>query len=151
MFLIPFCMTLMALGQQGERPCPMVWLSDRIDASVPPPASIYSRFSPVVINLLICILHLDSPQGPAKISRWSNRPAQVQNSDLWENHLISVSFVSFFPLSLTYLIQCFWVVAVFEMYSPQRKDFVSLTLGDQYSHSYTNGKHRRKSCWRVST
>ncbi|XP_042603706.1 endoplasmic reticulum mannosyl-oligosaccharide 1,2-alpha-mannosidase [Cyprinus carpio] len=34
------------------------------------------------------------------------------------------------------------------MYSPQRKDFVSLTLGDQYSRSYTNGKHRRQSCWR---
>ncbi|XP_051734337.1 endoplasmic reticulum mannosyl-oligosaccharide 1,2-alpha-mannosidase [Ctenopharyngodon idella] len=34
------------------------------------------------------------------------------------------------------------------MYSPQRKDFVSLTLGDQHSHSYTNGKHRRQSCWR---
>ncbi|XP_051955340.1 endoplasmic reticulum mannosyl-oligosaccharide 1,2-alpha-mannosidase-like isoform X2 [Xyrauchen texanus] len=32
------------------------------------------------------------------------------------------------------------------MYPPQRKDFVSLTLGDQ--HSYTNGKHRRQSCWR---
>ncbi len=52
MFLIPFYMALMALGQQGERPCPMVWLSDQIDASVPPPASIYSRFSPVVINLM---------------------------------------------------------------------------------------------------
>ncbi|RXN11523.1 endoplasmic reticulum mannosyl-oligosaccharide 1,2-alpha-mannosidase-like protein [Labeo rohita] len=34
------------------------------------------------------------------------------------------------------------------MYSPQRKDFVSLTLGDQHSRSYTNGKHRRQSCWR---
>uniref|UniRef100_A0A8C2B277 alpha-1,2-Mannosidase n=1 Tax=Cyprinus carpio TaxID=7962 RepID=A0A8C2B277_CYPCA len=34
------------------------------------------------------------------------------------------------------------------MYSPQRKDFVSLTLGDQHSHNYTNGKHRRQSCWR---
>uniref|UniRef100_A0A9J7YS37 alpha-1,2-Mannosidase n=1 Tax=Cyprinus carpio carpio TaxID=630221 RepID=A0A9J7YS37_CYPCA len=34
------------------------------------------------------------------------------------------------------------------MYSPQRQDFVSLTLGDQYSRSYTNGKHRRQSCWR---
>ncbi|XP_073680864.1 endoplasmic reticulum mannosyl-oligosaccharide 1,2-alpha-mannosidase [Garra rufa] len=34
------------------------------------------------------------------------------------------------------------------MYSPQRKDFVSLTLGDQHSCSYTNGKHRRQSCWR---
>ncbi|XP_056588003.1 endoplasmic reticulum mannosyl-oligosaccharide 1,2-alpha-mannosidase [Triplophysa dalaica] len=34
------------------------------------------------------------------------------------------------------------------MFSPQRKDFVSLTLGDQYSHGYTNGKHRRQSCWR---
>ncbi|KAK7131361.1 hypothetical protein R3I94_016485 [Phoxinus phoxinus] len=34
------------------------------------------------------------------------------------------------------------------MYSPQRKDFVSLTLGDQHNRSYTNGKHRRQSCWR---
>ncbi|XP_022532219.2 endoplasmic reticulum mannosyl-oligosaccharide 1,2-alpha-mannosidase isoform X2 [Astyanax mexicanus] len=34
------------------------------------------------------------------------------------------------------------------MYSPLRKDFVSLTLGEQHSHSYTNGKHRRQSCWR---
>ncbi|XP_016346737.1 endoplasmic reticulum mannosyl-oligosaccharide 1,2-alpha-mannosidase-like [Sinocyclocheilus anshuiensis] len=34
------------------------------------------------------------------------------------------------------------------MYSPQRKDFVSLTLGDQHSRSYSNGKHRRQSCWR---
>uniref|UniRef100_A0A8C1NEL3 alpha-1,2-Mannosidase n=1 Tax=Cyprinus carpio TaxID=7962 RepID=A0A8C1NEL3_CYPCA len=34
------------------------------------------------------------------------------------------------------------------MYSPQRKDFVSLMLGDQHSHNYTNGKHRRQSCWR---
>ncbi|XP_052444496.1 endoplasmic reticulum mannosyl-oligosaccharide 1,2-alpha-mannosidase [Carassius gibelio] len=34
------------------------------------------------------------------------------------------------------------------MYSPQRKDFVSLTLGDQHSRGYTNGKHRRQSCWR---
>uniref|UniRef100_A0A671NY69 alpha-1,2-Mannosidase n=1 Tax=Sinocyclocheilus anshuiensis TaxID=1608454 RepID=A0A671NY69_9TELE len=34
------------------------------------------------------------------------------------------------------------------MYSPQRKDFVSLMLGDQHSRSYTNGKHRRQSCWR---
>ncbi|XP_076836167.1 endoplasmic reticulum mannosyl-oligosaccharide 1,2-alpha-mannosidase [Brachyhypopomus gauderio] len=34
------------------------------------------------------------------------------------------------------------------MYSPVRKDFVSLTLGEQHSHGYTNGKHRRRSCWR---
>ncbi|KAI7795894.1 putative endoplasmic reticulum mannosyl-oligosaccharide 1 [Triplophysa rosa] len=34
------------------------------------------------------------------------------------------------------------------MFSPQRKDFVSLTLGDQHSRGYTNGKHRRQSCWR---
>ncbi|XP_055036573.2 endoplasmic reticulum mannosyl-oligosaccharide 1,2-alpha-mannosidase [Misgurnus anguillicaudatus] len=34
------------------------------------------------------------------------------------------------------------------MLSPQRKDYVSLTLGDQHSSSYTNGKHRRQSCWR---
>ncbi|KAJ3589580.1 hypothetical protein NHX12_010425 [Muraenolepis orangiensis] len=27
-----------------------------------------------------------------------------------------------------------------------RKDFISLTLSD----SYTNGKHRRQSCWRLS-
>ncbi len=52
MFLIPSYMALMALGQQDERPCPMVLFSDQMDASVPPPASIYSRFSPVVINLL---------------------------------------------------------------------------------------------------
>ncbi|XP_062867888.1 endoplasmic reticulum mannosyl-oligosaccharide 1,2-alpha-mannosidase [Trichomycterus rosablanca] len=31
------------------------------------------------------------------------------------------------------------------MYSPVTKDFVSLTLGDR---SYSNGKHRRQSCWR---
>lgn len=36
------------------------------------------------------------------------------------------------------------------MYSPMRKDYVSLTLRDQYSHNYTNGKQwRRQSCWRV--
>ncbi len=52
MFLIPSYMALMALGQQDERPCPMVLFSDQMDASVPPPASIYSRFSPVVINRL---------------------------------------------------------------------------------------------------
>ncbi|XP_052394051.1 endoplasmic reticulum mannosyl-oligosaccharide 1,2-alpha-mannosidase isoform X10 [Carassius gibelio] len=34
------------------------------------------------------------------------------------------------------------------MYSPQRKDFVSLTLGEQHSRRYTNAKHRRQSCWR---
>ncbi|XP_066502351.1 endoplasmic reticulum mannosyl-oligosaccharide 1,2-alpha-mannosidase [Hoplias malabaricus] len=34
------------------------------------------------------------------------------------------------------------------MYSPLRKDFVTLTLGEQHSRSYTNGKHRRQSCWR---
>ncbi|XP_059398370.1 endoplasmic reticulum mannosyl-oligosaccharide 1,2-alpha-mannosidase-like [Carassius carassius] len=34
------------------------------------------------------------------------------------------------------------------MYSPQRKDFVSLTLGEQHSRRYTNSKHRRQSCWR---
>lgn len=36
------------------------------------------------------------------------------------------------------------------MYSPMRKDYVALTLRDQYSHNYTNGKQwRRQSCWRV--
>ncbi|XP_031433645.1 endoplasmic reticulum mannosyl-oligosaccharide 1,2-alpha-mannosidase isoform X1 [Clupea harengus] len=35
------------------------------------------------------------------------------------------------------------------MYSPVRKDYVALTLRDQYSHNYTNGKQwRRQSCWR---
>ncbi|XP_076140913.1 endoplasmic reticulum mannosyl-oligosaccharide 1,2-alpha-mannosidase isoform X1 [Alosa pseudoharengus] len=35
------------------------------------------------------------------------------------------------------------------MYSPMRKDYVALTLRDQYSHNYTNGKQwRRQSCWR---
>ncbi|XP_063067097.1 endoplasmic reticulum mannosyl-oligosaccharide 1,2-alpha-mannosidase [Engraulis encrasicolus] len=35
------------------------------------------------------------------------------------------------------------------MYSPMRKDYVTLTLRDQYSHNYTNGKQwRRQSCWR---
>ncbi|TNN25307.1 hypothetical protein EYF80_064565 [Liparis tanakae] len=36
------------------------------------------------------------------------------------------------------------------MYPPSRKDFISLTLGDSRSHAYNNGKHRRRSCWRVS-
>lgn len=31
------------------------------------------------------------------------------------------------------------------MYSTQRKDFVSVTVGER---SYNNGKHRRQSCWR---
>lgn len=35
------------------------------------------------------------------------------------------------------------------MYSPSRKDFISLTLSDPHSHTYNNGKHRRQSCWRV--
>ncbi|XP_036823323.1 endoplasmic reticulum mannosyl-oligosaccharide 1,2-alpha-mannosidase isoform X1 [Oncorhynchus mykiss] len=34
------------------------------------------------------------------------------------------------------------------MYSPSRKDFIALTLSDQHSRSYNNGKHRRQSCWR---
>ncbi|XP_030625171.1 endoplasmic reticulum mannosyl-oligosaccharide 1,2-alpha-mannosidase [Chanos chanos] len=34
------------------------------------------------------------------------------------------------------------------MYSPPRKDFVSLTVGEQHSRNYNNGKHRRQSCWR---
>ncbi|TRY57658.1 hypothetical protein DNTS_025898 [Danionella cerebrum] len=34
------------------------------------------------------------------------------------------------------------------MYSPQKKDFVSLTLGDQHNRRYSNGKQRRRSCWR---
>ncbi|XP_029025299.1 endoplasmic reticulum mannosyl-oligosaccharide 1,2-alpha-mannosidase isoform X2 [Betta splendens] len=34
------------------------------------------------------------------------------------------------------------------MYSPSRKDFISLTLSDPHSHNYNNGKHRRQSCWR---
>lgn len=35
------------------------------------------------------------------------------------------------------------------MYSPVKKDYVALTLRDQYSHNYTNGKQwRRQSCWR---
>ncbi|XP_008297215.1 endoplasmic reticulum mannosyl-oligosaccharide 1,2-alpha-mannosidase [Stegastes partitus] len=34
------------------------------------------------------------------------------------------------------------------MYSPSRKDFISLTLSDAHSHTYNNGKHRRQSCWR---
>lgn len=37
------------------------------------------------------------------------------------------------------------------MYPPSRKDFISLTLSDPHSHSYNNGKHRRQSCWRVSS
>ncbi|XP_056147174.1 endoplasmic reticulum mannosyl-oligosaccharide 1,2-alpha-mannosidase [Lampris incognitus] len=35
-----------------------------------------------------------------------------------------------------------------EMYPPARKDFISLTLSDQHSCTYNNGKHRRQSCWR---
>nr|XP_021329067.1 endoplasmic reticulum mannosyl-oligosaccharide 1,2-alpha-mannosidase isoform X1 [Danio rerio] len=35
-----------------------------------------------------------------------------------------------------------------EMYSPQKKDFVSLTVREQHNRGYTNGKHRRQSCWR---
>ncbi|XP_075993874.1 endoplasmic reticulum mannosyl-oligosaccharide 1,2-alpha-mannosidase [Genypterus blacodes] len=34
------------------------------------------------------------------------------------------------------------------MYSPSRKDFISLTLSDLHTQTYTNGKHRRQSCWR---
>ncbi|XP_067106049.1 endoplasmic reticulum mannosyl-oligosaccharide 1,2-alpha-mannosidase isoform X2 [Osmerus mordax] len=34
------------------------------------------------------------------------------------------------------------------MYPPPRKDFISLTLSDQHSRSYNNGKHRRQSCLR---
>uniref|UniRef100_A0A4W5PEX2 alpha-1,2-Mannosidase n=1 Tax=Hucho hucho TaxID=62062 RepID=A0A4W5PEX2_9TELE len=34
------------------------------------------------------------------------------------------------------------------MYPPSRKDFIALTLSDQHSRSYNNGKHRRQSCWR---
>ncbi|KAM4634018.1 endoplasmic reticulum mannosyl-oligosaccharide 1,2-alpha-mannosidase [Polymixia lowei] len=34
------------------------------------------------------------------------------------------------------------------MYPPSRKDFISLTLSDQHSRTYNNGKHRRQSCWR---
>ncbi|CAG5867209.1 endoplasmic reticulum mannosyl-oligosaccharide 1,2-alpha-mannosidase isoform 1-T2 [Menidia menidia] len=34
------------------------------------------------------------------------------------------------------------------MYPPPRKDFVALTLTDQDSNTYNNGKHRRQSCWR---
>lgn len=34
------------------------------------------------------------------------------------------------------------------MYPPSRKDFISLTLSDQHSHSYNNAKQRRQSCWR---
>ncbi|KAK6305189.1 endoplasmic reticulum mannosyl-oligosaccharide 1,2-alpha-mannosidase-like [Coregonus clupeaformis] len=34
------------------------------------------------------------------------------------------------------------------MYPPPRKDFIALTLSDQHSRSYNNGKHRRQSCWR---
>ncbi|XP_026859521.2 endoplasmic reticulum mannosyl-oligosaccharide 1,2-alpha-mannosidase isoform X1 [Electrophorus electricus] len=34
------------------------------------------------------------------------------------------------------------------MYSPVRKDFVSLTLGAQHSHGYASGKQQRRSCWR---
>ncbi|XP_072309337.1 endoplasmic reticulum mannosyl-oligosaccharide 1,2-alpha-mannosidase [Eucyclogobius newberryi] len=34
------------------------------------------------------------------------------------------------------------------MYSPSRKDFISVTLSDPHSHAYNNGKHRRQSCWR---
>ncbi|KAM3874595.1 LOW QUALITY PROTEIN: endoplasmic reticulum mannosyl-oligosaccharide 1,2-alpha-mannosidase [Diretmus argenteus] len=34
------------------------------------------------------------------------------------------------------------------MYPPPRKDFISLTLSDQHSRTYNNGKHRRQSCWR---
>ncbi|KAF7648053.1 hypothetical protein LDENG_00162660 [Lucifuga dentata] len=34
------------------------------------------------------------------------------------------------------------------MYSPSRKDFISLTLSDLNSQTYSNGKHRRQSCWR---
>ncbi|XP_029921166.1 endoplasmic reticulum mannosyl-oligosaccharide 1,2-alpha-mannosidase isoform X1 [Myripristis murdjan] len=35
-----------------------------------------------------------------------------------------------------------------DMYPPSRKDFISLTLSDQHSRTYNNGKHRRQSCWR---
>ncbi|XP_055792155.1 endoplasmic reticulum mannosyl-oligosaccharide 1,2-alpha-mannosidase [Salvelinus fontinalis] len=34
------------------------------------------------------------------------------------------------------------------MYPPSRKDFIALTLSDQHSRNYNNGKHRRQSCWR---
>uniref|UniRef100_A0AAV2IWH5 alpha-1,2-Mannosidase n=1 Tax=Knipowitschia caucasica TaxID=637954 RepID=A0AAV2IWH5_KNICA len=34
------------------------------------------------------------------------------------------------------------------MYSPSRKDFISVTLSDAHSRAYNNGKHRRQSCWR---
>lgn len=34
------------------------------------------------------------------------------------------------------------------MYSPSRKDFISLTLSDPHSRAYNNGKHRRQSCFR---
>ncbi|KAM8873454.1 endoplasmic reticulum mannosyl-oligosaccharide 1,2-alpha-mannosidase [Synchiropus picturatus] len=34
------------------------------------------------------------------------------------------------------------------MHPPPRKDFISLTLTDPYNRMYTNGKHRRQSCWR---
>lgn len=57
-------------------------------------------------------------------------------------HILTAYFPSLF---------IFWITCLARaMYSPMRKDYVALTLRDQYSHNYTNGKQwRRQSCWRV--
>ncbi|XP_008322499.1 endoplasmic reticulum mannosyl-oligosaccharide 1,2-alpha-mannosidase isoform X2 [Cynoglossus semilaevis] len=34
------------------------------------------------------------------------------------------------------------------MYTPSRKEYISVTVRDPHSHCYNNGKHRRQSCWR---
>lgn len=150
MFLIPSYMALMALGQWGEQPCPMVVFSDQMCHPMP-------CFTPDLVwyQVILWKDHCFTPwfsSGSWDQHCWSNRPSCAQLMlrivICGKNHLISVS-LSFFPL-LPIWFSVFEWWAVLEMYSPQRKDFVSLTLGDQHSHSYTNGKHRRQSCWRVS-
>lgn len=101
----------MALGQWGAQPCPMVLFSDQMCHPMP-------RFTPDLVwyQVILWKDHCFTPwfsSGRWDQHCWSNRPSCAQLMlrivICGKNHLISVSFLSFFS-SLTYLIQCVWVV-----------------------------------------
>lgn len=150
MFLIPSYMALMALGQRGEQPCPMVLFSDQMCHLVPHFTSDLVWYQ-VILWRDLCFtpqFSSGSCEDQHVLSSCNELWFVGKSLDIftWWLDVILVFFSPFSPIWFS-VFEC-W--AVLEMYSPQRKDFVSLTLGDQHNRSYTNGKHRRQSCWRVS-